>query len=317
MANSTDKRDFISFADFNRKDVWAVLERARALKRKRFSATLKSRTIGLIFQKPSTRTSVSFAVGIVQLGGHPLILNADVLQIKRGETPKDTGRVLSRYLDAVVVRANRHADVLEMASYASVPVINGLTDREHPCQVMADLLTLMEHRRIRHPRDLSKLRVAFLGDGNNVSHSWALAASMLGITLVIASPRGYEPSPDVLREAEALARAGKGTVSVVSDPAAAATGADALYTDVWASMGQEDESAARRKDFAPFQVNRQLLSRAKRDAVIMHCLPAHRGEEITDDVIEGPNSVVFDQAENRLHVQKAILATLVTRRLRK
>jgi ornithine carbamoyltransferase len=304
-------RNLISIADFSRAETAEVLLTAKRLKRSGPSNALKGHTVGLIFQKPSTRTAVSFAVGVVQLGGHPLILNADVLQIKRGESPRDTGRVLSRYLDAIVIRANRHSDVVEMADVADIPVINGLTDEEHPCQVLADLLTVMEHRKFKHPRELAGFRWAYVGDGNNVAHSLMLASAALGMHIRVACPSGYEPRATYVEMAKRLSAAGKGSVEILRDPEAAVDGVDAIYTDVWTSMGQESEAQKRRSDFAPYQVNAALLSKARKGALVMHCLPAHRGEEITEDVLEGPNSVIFDQAENRLHVQKAILKALL------
>ncbi len=303
------KKDLISMADLSQKEIWNILLLAKNLKKRKFSKVLQGRSVGLIFQKPSTRTSVSFAVGISQLGGHAFILNADVLQIKRGESPRDTGRVLSRYLDAIVIRAHRHEDVIEMAGFSDIPIISGLTDKEHPCQVLADLLTIMEHRQMKHPRELSGFKIAYLGDGNNMAHSWMLAAALLDMDLRVASPDGYKPLPEYQEKAKALMK--KGKLTIMSDPLAAAKGADALYTDVWASMGQESESQSRKQIFASFQLNAKILSAASPRALVMHCLPAHRGEEITEDLLEGPHSVVFDQAENRLHVQKAILATLL------
>lgn len=298
------KRDFISIADFSPKEITNLFLLARRLQKSKKSKVLSGKTVGLIFQKPSTRTTVSFAVGVVQLGGDPLILNADVLQIKRGESPKDTGRVLSRYLDAIVMRASRHTDLVELARYASIPVINGLTDQEHPCQVLADLLTIMDHKKMKSPNDLKGFKLAYIGDGNNVAQSLILAAGMFGLDLKLACPSGYEPHKEFLQGSN---------VKIFQDPAAAASGAQAVYTDVWASMGQEAESQKRKEVFAPYQVNRQILSVAAKEALVMHCLPAHRGEEITDEVMEGPNSVIFDQAENRLHVQKAILVTLLSK----
>jgi ornithine carbamoyltransferase len=238
-------------------------------------------------------------------------LNADVLQIKRGESPRDTSRVLSRYLDAMVVRANHHSDVIEMAGFADIPVINGLTDQEHPCQVLADLLTIMEHHKMKHPRELKGFRLVYLGDGNNVAQSWMLAASLLGMKLILACPKNYEPRKDYFESAQALSKRGGGSVEVISEPSQEVQGAQALYTDVWTSMGQESESQKRREALSVYQLNSFLLSMAAKNALVMHCLPAHRGEEITEDVIEGANSVVFDQAENRLHVQKAVMATLL------
>lgn len=307
------KRDLISIADFSRQELWDVLVLSAKLKKQRFSEALQGRSIGLIFQKPSTRTAVSFAVGVAQLGGQPLMLNTDVLQIKRGESPRDTGRVLSRYLDAIVMRANHHADIQELAGFASIPVINGLTDLEHPCQVLADLLTIMEHRHFKHPKELAGFKIAYLGDGNNVAQSLMLAAAILGMDLTIASPVGYEPRKEYIEKAVDLARMGKGKIEITNEPLKAAAGKDALYTDVWASMGQEAEVQKRKTVFAPFQLNETVLSHAKPKALAMHCLPAHRGEEITEGVLEGPQSVIFDQAENRLHIQKALLATLLAK----
>lgn len=305
-------RDFISIADFSRGELWKLLLLSQRLKKKKFSSVLKGRTVGLIFQKPSTRTAVSFAVGVAQLGGQPLVLNADILQIKRGESPKDTGRVLSRYLDAIVLRANRHEDIVEMAGFASIPVINGLTDQEHPCQVLADLLTLMEHKKLKHPKQLEGIQLAYVGDGNNMAHSLMLASAIVGLHLRLACPPDYGPKKEYLNRARALQSAGTETVTVTDDPAEAVRGADAVYTDVWTSMGQETETQKRQETFSRYQVNKELMKSAKPKALVMHCLPAHRGEEITDDVLESPHSVVFDQAENRLHVQKAVMMTLLS-----
>jgi ornithine carbamoyltransferase len=274
---------------------------------------LNTKTVGLVFQKPSTRTAVSFAVGVSQLGGTPLILTADVLQIKRGESPRDTARVLSRYLDAIVIRAHHHDDVLEMARYASIPVINGLTDLEHPCQVLADLLTIMEHSKMKHPRQLAGFHLAYLGDGNNVAHSLMLAAAILGMKLTLACPAGYEPQQAVRERTRALGGT-KAAIDVVKDPIVAVRGARAVYTDVWTSMGQEAELQRRQRIFTPYQLNQRVMDAATPGALAMHCLPAHRGEEITEEVLEGPQSVVFDQAENRLHAQKAVLQLLLKKR---
>lgn len=303
---------FLSIADFSRETLSGVLSDAVTLKKKKFSQVLKGKSVGLIFQKPSTRTAVSFAVGVSQLGGTPLVLNADVLQIKRGESPRDTARVLSRYLDAIVIRANHHADVEEMARYASIPVINGLTDVEHPCQVLADLLTIMEHKKLRRAVDLRRIKVAYLGDGNNVAHSLMLAAAMFDMELTLACPRQYQPAPSIWKEVHKLGS--KAKITVTENVMTAVKNADALYTDVWTSMGQEAESQRRRQILAPFQLNAKVMKAAKPGALAMHCLPAHRGEEITEDVLEGSQSVIFDQAENRLHVQKAVLKHLLAGR---
>jgi ornithine carbamoyltransferase len=306
-------KNLLSIADFSQKQLWDVLLAAAALKKKKFSKTLATKTVGLVFQKPSTRTAVSFAVGVAQLGGTPLILTADVLQIKRGESPRDTARVLSRYLDAIVIRANHHDDVLEMSRYASVPVINGLTDLEHPCQILADLLTIIEHKKMRHPRQLAGFHLAYLGDGNNVAHSLILAAAVLGLKLTLACPGGYEPKSAIRERARELS-GGRAKIDVVKDPIVAVKDAQAVYTDVWTSMGQEAELQRRQNIFTPYQLNQRVMAAASPGALVMHCLPAHRGEEITEDVLEGPQSVVFDQAENRLHVQKAVLQFLLGKR---
>ena len=305
------KKDLISIADLSQQEIWDILLLAKKLKN-HSSVALKGKSVGLIFQKPSTRTAVSFAVGVSQLGGQALILNADILQIKRGESPKDTGRVLSRYLDGIVIRADRHDDVVEMARHATIPVINGLTNLEHPCQVLADLLTVMDHKRMKSPKDLNGFHLAYLGDGNNMAHSWVLAAAMLGLNLKMACPPGYEPKPEYLEKAFRLAGPGKFHIEVGSDPKAAVEKAEAVYTDVWTSMGQEAEKEKRNQVFGHYQLNSAVLSLANPGALVMHCLPAHRGEEITDEVMEGPNSVIFDQAENRLHVQKAVLSKLLS-----
>lgn len=312
------KHDFLSLSDYSPSDLSEILLLARSLKKQNKPLKiLAGKTVGLIFQKPSTRTTVSFAVGVVQLGGHPLILNADVLQMKRGESPKDTGRVLSRYLDALVMRATRHAELLELARYASIPVINGLTDQEHPCQVLADLLTIMEHRKMTNPKQLRGFQLSYFGDGNNVSQSLVLAAGLFGLDLKLACPDGYEPGREFIEQAKQMCKKSGGSIQISSDPKEAARESDALYTDVWASMGQEAEIQKRKEIFADYQLNEALLALAKPKALVMHCLPAHRGEEITDEAMEGASSVVFDQAENRLHVQKAILVQLVGSRRKK
>lgn len=310
---ASSKKDFLSIADFSKEEIWELLLLSKKLKKRKLGRELSGKSVGLVFQKPSTRTAVSFAVGVTQLGGSPLILSADVLQIKRGESPRDTARVLSRYLDAVVVRANNHSDVVEMAGYASIPVINGLTDLEHPCQVLADLLTIMEHRNYKHPKELAGFKLAYLGDGNNVANSLMLASSILGMKFILACPSGYEPKANIRDKAKALST-GNTEFHVVKDPLVAAREADALYTDVWTSMGQEAEIQRRQSIFASYQLNERVMKEAKPNVLAMHCLPAHRGEEITEEVLEGPHSVIFDQAENRLHVQKAVLVTLLTKK---
>ena len=264
---------------------------------------LAGKSLAMVFQKASTRTRVSFEVGMTRLGGHALFLSPADTQIGRGEPVRDTARVLSRYADGIMIRTFSHAIAEEMAAAASVPVINGLTDGHHPCQVLADLMTAQERG-----LDLRRMRVAFVGDGNNVANSWVESAHLLGFTLRVACPKGYEPSAKIRREAEA---AGKGDVRVLRDPVEAARGADILYTDVWTSMGQEKEKRKRLAAFREYRIDGDLLRVAGKKAIVMHCLPAHRGEEITDEVIEGPRSAVFDEAENRLHVQMAILEKFI------
>lgn len=311
------KNDLISVTDFSPREVEFLMLDAARLKRAPVAPhALRGRTVALVFEKPSTRTLVSFAAGIHALGGFPLVLQSDALQWKRGETIADMARVMSRYVHALMVRARRHEDVQEFARHATVPVINGLTDYEHPCQVLADVMTLWE----RHGRRLSSLRkikIVFLGDSNNMSNSWLLLAGMMGFHFVLACPTGYDPDSELLREARRLAAKSGARLDIVHDPQIAAQQADVLYTDVWTSMGQEAEEARRRQVFRGFQLNAQLLAKAKPSAVVLHCLPARRGEEITDEVIEGPQSIVFDQAENRLHIQKAILLKLINKKREK
>jgi ornithine carbamoyltransferase len=261
----------------------------------------------MIFEKPSTRTRISFEVGIVELGGYGLYLSANDLQLGRGETIKDTGHVLERYLDAIMIRTFEQEDVEQLAEHADIPVINGLTDYAHPCQALADLMTIRE----RLGR-LSGARLAYLGDGNNVCVSLMVGAARFGMRFVAATPKGYEPDANAVNAARRAAVQMGGTVELVRDPREAAREADVLYTDVWTSMGQEKESERRRKDLAGFQIDGELLSHASPDAIVLHCLPAHYGEEITEEVLYGPQSAVWDQAENRLHAQKALLALIVS-----
>jgi ornithine carbamoyltransferase len=299
------KRDFIRLSDCTEAEIGGLLRRSLALKAGVDAARcpLSGRSVGLLFEKPSTRTRVSFEVATYQLGGQALYLSPKEIQIGRGETVSDTARVLSRYLGAIVLRTNNHSTVEEFASSATVPVINGLSDLHHPCQALADLMTLLEAK-----GRTSGLRLGFVGDGNNVANSLIEAAAKAGIDLTLACPEGFDPDAAVL--AAAMREAG-GTIRVVRDPVEAARGADALYTDVWVSMGQEQETVRRKETFRPFQINDALLRHAKEDVIVLHCLPAHRGEEITDEVMDGSHSVVFDQAENRLHTEKAILEFLV------
>jgi ornithine carbamoyltransferase len=266
---------------------------------------LTGKTLGMIFQKPSTRTRVSFEVGIYQLGGIGLYLSAQDLQLGRGETVPDTARVLGRYVDAVMARVFRHQDIIDLARYSGVPVINGLSDLLHPCQALADYMTLQEKK-----GELRGLRLAYVGDGNNVAHSLMLAGAKVGANVTVVCPQGYEPKEEIVRLAREDAKAG-GCRIEVTDDLAGVDGVDAVYTDVWASMGQEAEAQKRMKVFKPYQVNSKLMARAAADAVFLHCLPAHRGEEVTDEVADSPASVIFDEAENRLHAQKAIMYLLM------
>jgi ornithine carbamoyltransferase len=303
MSDLAGKRDLLSIADFSREELEGVLEMATRMKSSTFrERPLLGKTLAMIFAKSSTRTRVSFEVGALQLGGHALFLSSRDVQLGRGEPIRDTARVLSRYVDVIMIRTFAHDDVAELARYASVPVINGLTDLVHPCQVLADLLTVREHL----GPDLRGIRVAWIGDGNNMANSWVNAAYRLGFELRIACPEGYEPDQMILERARSAA-----SVTIVRDPAAAAEGADVVNTDVWASMGQEDEAAQRERDFAAYRVDAALMRRASERAIFLHCLPAHRGEEVTEEVLEGPQSRIFDQAENRLHAQKAVIATLL------
>jgi ornithine carbamoyltransferase len=297
-------RSFTRVADFSSEELELVLDLAERMKAtpRDDQRVLPGRALGMIFQKPSTRTRVSFEVGIAQLGGHGLYLRADDLQLGRGETIRDTATVLSRYLDGIVIRTFAQADVEELAEHAEIPVINGLTDETHPCQALADMLTIRE----RLGR-LEGVRVVYLGDGNNVCSSLMVAAARLGSSFAAATPTGYEPD----ERAIAVARASGGEVEVTNDPAEAVRGADVLYTDVWTSMGQEDERERRLRDLAGFGISAELLAQAGNGAIVLHCLPAHYGEEITEAILYGPQSAVWDQAENRLHTQKALMALLL------
>ncbi|MFZ5754054.1 MAG: ornithine carbamoyltransferase [Bacillota bacterium] len=302
-------RDFLTLADFSQDEIWYLLQLARDLKEKQKAGIpheyLKGKTLAMIFQKASTRTRVSFEAAMYHLGGFPMFLSKNDLQMGRGEPIEDTARVLSRYVDGIMIRTYSHKEVEDLARYASVPVINGLTDDYHPTQALADLLTIWEHKSA-----LAGLKLAYIGDGNNMAHSLLLGGALMGMEVVVASPEGYQPSAAVVKRAKALAVDGE-KIKVVIDPKEAVQEADVLYTDVWASMGQEEEAAIRKKALAQYQINQELLKHAKKDAIVMHCLPAHRGEEITAEVMEGPQSVVFDEAENRLHAHKAILAAVI------
>jgi ornithine carbamoyltransferase len=294
-------RHFLTLADYSREEILALVARAAEMKKsvpaKGKSLALEGRSVGMIFEKPSTRTRVSFDVGVQQLGGHAIFLNWGDIQIGRGEPIRDTARVLSRYLDAVVIRTFGHDILTEFAQWSTVPVINGLSDLLHPCQVVGDLLTLHEAG-----VDICAMKAAWIGDGNNVANSWIDAANKLGFQLILACPEGYDPAVTFQTD----------KIRLVRDPREAVAGADVVSTDVWASMGQEEEIRERREVFKNYQVDTDLLKNASEKVYVLHCLPAHRGEEITDEVIESEHSLVWDQAENRLHVQKAILEMLIT-----
>jgi ornithine carbamoyltransferase len=301
------KRDFLTLSQFTKAELDAIFALTRELKDKQKKGIdhhlLKGKTLAMIFEKSSTRTRVSFEVGMYQLGGHPLFISTRDSQMGRGEPIKDTARVMARYCDGVMIRTYGQEIVEEFARHSSVPVINGLTDLHHPCQIMADLFTVIEAR-----GSYAGLKIAWVGDGNNMANSWIEAAAIFGFELTLACPKGYEPDRKVME----WAMAGTAAKIVLTDnPHEAARDADVLNTDVWASMGQEEEQQEREKAFAGFQLNEELLDLAKGNCIVLHCLPAHRGEEISDDVIEGPHSAVWDEAENRLHVQKAIMATLM------
>lgn len=299
------KRDFRTLTDISKEELRRLIDTASRLKRGelRFSSPpLANRALAMLFMKSSTRTRISFEVAMRRLGGYALFLSSRDVQLGRGETIADTARVLSRYCDAIMARVFDHSEIEELASYATVPVINGLSDKYHPCQALADLQTIKERK-----GSFNALRVAYVGDGNNVCHSLMVASAMVGMEIVVATPEGYEPAPDVVLKAREIASETDGGVLLTSDPEEAVRDADVVYTDVWASMGQEDEAERRRKVFMPYQLNRQLLKRARPDSIVMHCLPAHRGEEITDDVMDSERSVVFEQAENRLYAQQVLL----------
>jgi len=309
------KRDLISILDLTSDEIVKILLSAGELKkRKEPRSTLKGKVLGLVFQKPSTRTRISFEVAMYQLGGFAIFLNVEDLQLSRGEAIRDTAKTLSRYVDGIVIRAYQHQDVIELAKESTVPVINGLSDLLHPCQVLADIFTIAEKKGILSrlsSKELSRIEVTFIGDGNNVANSWINGAARLGMKLVISTPPGYEPDKKILGEGMKLARTTGADIKILHKPEEAVKKADVIYTDVWVSMGMEKEREKRLKVFKPYQVNGRLIGKAKKDVLVMHCLPAHRGEEITDEVLDGPNALVFDQAENRLHVQKAILEFLM------
>jgi ornithine carbamoyltransferase len=303
-------RDFLSLHDFTTEEIYQILDLAAELKEKQKKGEthhiLKGKTLGMIFEKSSTRTRVSFEVGMYQLGGSALFLSNRDLQIGRGEPIRDTARVLSRYLDGIMIRTFEGAKVEELADFASIPVINALTDEEHPCQVLADLQTIREHK-----GELKGLKMVYIGDGNNMVNSLMHGCAKVGMDISVATPAGYEPMESMVAEAMEDAKAFGSKVEITQDILAAAKDADVVYTDVWAGMGQEGEAEKRQKAFKDYQVNAAVMAVAKPDAIVLHCLPAHRGEEITDEVIESKQSVVFDEAENRLHAQKAVMALVM------
>ena len=298
------KKDLLTVKDLTHEDINYIFELAENLKSGvgAFERPLSGKSVGLIFQKPSNRTRLSFEVGVFQLGGNAIYMTGDDIKLGVRESIKDVARVQSRYLDGIIARTFLHKDVASLAKAADIPVINGLSDLHHPCQALSDIFTLKE----KFGR-LANLTLAYVGDGNNVLHSLMGAAALSGVNLKFSTPPGYEPKKDIFEDAKEIADKNKTDILYFKDPEDAVKGADAVYTDVWTSMGQENEQQKRLKDFEAYQVNEKLFGKAKKDAVLMHCLPAHRGEEVTDALLDGPNSIVIDQAENRLHVQKAIL----------
>jgi ornithine carbamoyltransferase len=299
----TQTRHFLAIPDFSREELYEILDLAARMKRGEYTEKpLAGKTLAMIFTKSSTRTRVSFEVGTYQLGGHALFLSSRDIQLGRGEPIRDTARVLSRYVDGIMIRTFDQADPEELAKWGSVPVINGLTDLLHPCQIMADLQTIRES----FGPDLSTVKIAWVGDGNNMANSWLNAAYRFGFELRLAFPEGYEPNAEILERAR-----GAANIITTSDPREAVAGADVVNTDVWTSMGQEEETAKRMQAFAGYCVSEEMMETTSERSIFLHCLPAHRGEEVTDGVIEGPRSRVFDEAENRLHAQKAIMATLM------
>ncbi len=313
MVSSLKGRDFLSLADYSREELLFIIDTARVLKERFYSGEriiplLLGRHLAMIFEKPSTRTRISFETAMRELGGDALYLNWRDLQLGRGETIEDTARVLSRYVDGVMARVYEHDKLVRLAEYSSVPVINGLSDLLHPAQALSDIFTIMEKK----GRDISKLRIVFIGDGrDNVLHSLLLGIGILGGKLIVSSPKGYDPDPVVVKWFEEKAVPNGGSYEIIRDPYEAVKGADVVYTDVWVSMGQEEVREKKIRDLEPYRVTVELMKLAKPDAVFMHCLPAHRGEEVVDEVIDGPWSIVWEQAENRKHVQKAILTLLI------
>ena len=304
------RKNLVSINDLSREEVAQILETSEIIKLRHYSneeqPLLKGKVLGMIFQKPSLRTRVSFETGMIQLGGQAIYLGPNDIKLGQREATKDIGRVLSRYVSGIMARTFSHEIMLELAEYSSVPVINGLSELLHPCQVLGDLLTIKEKK-----GKLSNLKLAYIGDGNNVAHSLLFGAVKVGMDIILSVPPGYEPKEEIVNLAKEDAKKINSRIKIIHDPKEAVEGADVIYTDVWTSMGFEKESEIRKDVFKPYQINQDLVNKAKDDAIILHCLPAHRGEEITDEVIDGPHSVVIDQAENRLHAQKGILALLL------
>ncbi|MDI7740510.1 ornithine carbamoyltransferase [Lysinibacillus fusiformis] len=310
LVSSLKGKDLLTLLDYTSEEVQDLINLATQLKKitkaGRCPRLLEGKTLGMIFEKHSTRTRISFEVGMNQLGGKAMFMHSRDMQIGRGEPISDTGHVLSGYLDAIMIRANSHEMVKELADHASIPVINGLTDLYHPCQALADLETIAENK-----GELKGLKIAYVGDGNNVAHSLVVAAAHVGMDIVVATPEGYEPNEEIIAKAQKIAKENGSLVTVTHDPVAAVKNADAIYADVWTSMGQEEETAKRLVDFKGYQINDELVAHAKPDYMFLHCLPAHREEEVATSVIDGPNSYIFEQAENRLHAQKAVLASVL------
>lgn len=310
MAVNMKGKSLISIHDLTLEEIWQIFDLSAILKLKRLTGephrVLEGKKLGMIFSKPSTRTRVSFEVGIYELGGIGMYFGPNDLQLKKSENISDTAKVLSRYLDGIMIRTFDHQDVVDLARFGSIPVINGLTDLLHPCQVLTDLFTIYEKRRV-----LKGLKLAYIGDGNNMAHSLLNGCSKVGMDISIASPSGYKPNEEIVKNAVANAKYMGSKVEILEDPVKAVKDADIIYTDVWASMGQEAEATERKVKFQKYQVNSELVKNAKEDYLFMHCLPAHRGDEVVNEVADSPNSIIFDEAENRLHVQKAIMALLM------
>lgn len=310
MAIDMKGKNLVSINDLSREEVNQILKTAEIIKLRHYSheeqPLLKGKVLGMIFQKPSLRTRVSFETGMIQLGGHAIYLGPNDIKLGQRETTKDISRVLSRYVNGIMARTFSHEIILELAKYSSVPVINGLSNLLHPCQVLGDLMTIKEKK-----GRLSNLKLVYVGDGNNVAHSLLFGAVKVGMDIVLTVPPGYEPKEEIVNLAKENVDKISSEIKIIKDPKEAVDGADIIYTDVWTSMGFEKESEIRKDVFKPYQINQDLVNKAKDDVIVLHCLPAHRGDEITDEVIDGPNSVVIDQAENRLHAQKGVLALLL------